>query len=570
MTPSGAETPAFDTTQTAVQPSLQPATQTPSHRRRTALVATLSVIGICVVAGVGYAYVQYAHLFSHAPYTDVTLLRGLLEHSAMIDSATYRAEGSVVMEPRDADARPYVPEVSADRQAYLEAFKRDGVRMKSVQTLLTLLAMHPPYMEQLSDPTLAQIVSDANASGRYKLDDASYQDPATGQSYDFRSVNNGHDYVLTITFETDDAISAIRESFQYNATTTAIVDKTVTFTNDSTRYYYLPSEPAKPFLVALSDEARMLPPELNASLAVSATTDLRNADADWEFAVDTMLDMGDMSYKIAFDARKLARDYYVRIRNMPGLYLMMLGIQKDTWVTISPNEYAQSTTSDHSVLSMLKDELPKVESDYKQEREQFTAFLQKLVTFAEEGHLIKLNTAPVREDVDGRSLYRYDIHINKDAIVPFVRKMIDEASTNEAVKNTGLFNDTALLTYLESDEFGQLFDYLDANTSLVIYVDPAGYLAGVTYGMRLVPPDTAVQLKDKQAHLTLSLTLNDINQPLHVEVPEDAVPLQQVIDENTQNLDYSRSTLAPAALNLTANSFYGLLGFAKLLGEQSR
>lgn len=524
--------------------------------RKRGVSPLLLVAGMVLVIAVGggavFAYLQLASRSGSAPYTEKNLLSGLLAKMTNVQTATYRLSGSIAMEPREQDAKPFIiTEKSVDVE-YVAAYKRDVERLKHVTDLSYLLSFESTYPAVLAD-VYTQVV-EGEGDYFYNQDDSLPVDPLTDMPYRYQVTSGGAHYELTITFETPDALTAIQKPFSFNATSTRVVEKTVTFTDESGSYFFLPSEPPKPFLVELGDQIRMMPPELTSSLSVQVTTDLRDtAKPNWEFAVDGAADMGDLNYKVAFDARKVEEDYYLRIRNLPGIFLSMLGLTKNTWMSVSPSEYKDA--GEYNFVSSFVQEIPKVEDEYKKGREEAMMFLRNMVMFAEEEHLVRLHGKPelVESEHASSPLYRYEVRINKEAILPFMTKVVAEANKTKSVSDSGLFNDTGLLAYLKSDEFNQVFDYVDHNTTLVLYVDAKGYLARVAYTMRLVPPDTAKQLLNRQAKVTLTLSLSDINEPLRIEVPAGAVPIGQVIKDAQKNLDYTSTSMVPTVLNNTAN-----------------
>jgi hypothetical protein len=279
---------------------------------------------------------------------------------------------------------------------------------------------------------------------------------------------------------------------------------------------------------------RQVPPEANASFTVSATADLKNQNADWKFNADATADFGDLTFKLNADALKKDSVYYFRINNIPSLLGASLASLKGEWIKIDP---AASSTwpKGYSDISSLAATLPDAEKQYKENRAQLTEFTAKVVAAADEEHLFTFMHAPSSERVDGRLLYRYDLQLSKSALLPFYKKMVELSNTYAKGQTGEMFNDPGMIDYLQSDEFSQVFDYFNQNVKITIWVDPQGYPAVTQYSLRVVPPDSAVTLKNKQVMLVLKGVVSNINQPVSIETPAGAKPIQDVIKEELKN-----------------------------------
>jgi hypothetical protein len=77
--------------------------------------------------------------------------------------------------------------------------------------------------------------------------------------------------------------------------------------------------------------------------------------------------------------------------------------------------------------------------------------------------------------------------------------------------------------------------------------------------MRIVPPDSARQLTEKQILLITKLSLTDINDPKEIKAPTDAVPLNEVVKDYDggiveNSLGDARQRAETAALKSNVNS----------------
>lgn len=527
------------------------------------LTVILAVVILFILGGVGaWAYYQLAQKMAVAPYMQENLLSGLYAKSKEIQTLTSTLTASVVVEPRDADAKPFILPESTQTEEWRAAYERDVERVHEMGDILRTLL----FTETETFPeTLADIESAINEfSFQSSLSDSIY-DPLSQTPYAYRTTNAGTDFELQVTFETDEAIKAFplqNEVYTYSSSsessTPLINEKTVTCTKNTSPYFYLPSEPPKPFIAQLHEQSRFLPAELSGSLSIKTTADMRaSTNADGEFSIDASADFGDMSYVLGGDFRKVGSDIYARIRHLPGLLMMFLGqIPKDTWIHLTSPEDAEDEFG-YGMFSV--EELMDAGRERGYNSPELRLFAETIMRMADEEGLVRFRTVPQAERVDGASLYRYDLTIHKPALVPFLKRAYIEVQNNDALIPDNTFDDATLITYLESDAFEEIFTYLEQNISLILYVDKAGYPIKTEVGIRLVPPDTATQLAGKQVRITLLSENANINQPISITAPENAVPMKKIMEDMEKNMEYGRTSAVPNPLNMVANVF-GSLG----------
>jgi hypothetical protein len=522
--------PTMFPTVAASQPTI---TERPANSVPRKLLTAAAVLIVLSVGGLVYAYAAKIGPFASAPYDEGDLITGILSATSKMTSASYAATVQLNASARDADAKPFTLQVS--NQAKLaEQYKNDAARTQDISTLLsTLRSMQGAYPASLS-----QLSSQSGAkSGVFLTRAPSIIDPVSGQQYQYMATADGTNFLLIATFETPAAISLISSSYGFAATTTIIRGQTVSFTKDSPSYFYLSPEPPKPLLVNLGEMVRFLSPEVRMSAGVSASADWSKVDvADWKFNIDATGDFGDLSYKVDADALKKGSAYYFRINNMPAFGSELSAI-KGQWVKVETATTTADSAGYGGELQYLAAKLPEIEKGYKDSRTKMTDSLRRLAAFADEVHLLSFKNPPHSEQIDGQALYRYDLQINKDAILPFYKKALEEANANPSFKDLGYFSDQGMVDYLQSKEFSQVFDYYNSNTTWTIWVDQNGYPAQATYTMRIVPPDTATQLSQKQFNSIFTLSYKNVNEPVDIATPDKAKPIQDVISDIEKNMN---------------------------------
>lgn len=510
---------------TTITPNLVP------NKGQRGLWVALTIFGLLIVMGgaVAYGYVMKLGPFSQPPYTADNLLSGLLKTASEINTSAYEFKSTVVVEPRDTDAVPWDTKLVPSPEL-IQQYRNDYRRFQDVQSILGVLKYQKPY------PLLLKTINDSNNSSyKYSYNySVNLTDPGTKQQYGYTLGTGAQNFLLIVNFETDAAISEIKKSYTYSATTTLISGKQITFTKDSNDYYYLPSSPPKPFLVQLGESMKMMPASASGDLSISASTDWSKQNADWKFNFGAKADLGDMTYNIDFDALRKNEVYYFRVTHFPDIFLMFvesLSNIKGAWIKIDAKASStQSSYMSYDPLSSLTSELPDAEKSYKENRQNFIDAIAKATKIADSEHLFTLLNPPKSEQVDGRNLYRYDLKVKKESIIAFYKRAIKEID----VKKYSAFSlDEGYITYLESPEFNELFDFYDKNTTLTLWVDGNGFPAIINYKIRVTPPDTVTQLKGKQVNFNLKLTVSDVNKPVNVEEPKDAKTIQEISGQSS-------------------------------------
>lgn len=512
------------------------------------LIPLLAVVGFVVLiifGGVAYAYFQHIGPFSVSQYVEDSFLSDVLAKASQINSASYIFSSSLSVNPRDQDAAAFL---APPPDAVLEGkYQNDARRMSDVSSLVGNIKYK--YGEQKSYDyktekyTTTRLAMYPVRLSSTDIKNVSYGtsgiDPVTQQPYPYAATEGGKNFALTTTFETSAAISTIRNAYEYAATTTIIDGRKVIFTKDSSSYLYLPSTPPKPFLVTLADSLRAISPDVSGSVAIGATTDFRkDGFPDWRFNATADGNFGDLSYKVDIEALKKDADYYVRINKMPSLPFFSISNFKGQWIKITSTTASSSAaeSGQYNMFSSLAAGISKAEADYKKSRADLADALRNLALLADKEKLIMFKTKPMRETVKGRDLYRYQLDIRKESIASFYKNMLTEP---EKYKKLGITQDQGLLDYLQGKEFDDIFAYVKNNTYLTLWTDAGGFPAILEYRLRVVPPDTATQLKDTQIDVVLTLTFSDINKSVHIDTPKDARPIETIIDEVNKNVSDS-------------------------------
>lgn len=515
----------------------------------------LVIVVLFVVLGgglVAFAYVQKIGPFEIATqYEEGNFFTKLFEKSSAIKSSVYTASASLEVENRDADAKPFTIQISNEAEI-AQQYQDDYIRSGDVSSILSSLRAYgyDAYTKSFKPyPTsLSSLLTDQKGQGYYQRR-MSVSDPVTKKSYDYKVTKGGKDFTLTVTFDTSSAINSIMK--YSTATSTTLVGRQVTFTKDSSSYLYLSSTPPKPYLIQMGGLLRQLSPDVNGSVAISAASELNDGvKTNWKFNLDAQGSLGDLTYKLNGDLLKKDSDYYFKINNIPSLF-GSYGSFKGQWIRVPSSDSKDSGTAP-TTASYMTQSLYKYESAYKENKDKFILGLKNLAMIADQLKTISFKESPKYEKVDGIKLTKYSISLRKESIIALLKQLQDihmkDKESGYITKYSQLLDDPGLIDYLNSPEFDQVYDYQDKNTAITFWVDDQGYPAILEYSMRIVPPDTAVQLKDKQIRLVFKLKLNDINKSVKIEAPEKSI----TIDEATKQLKSNYSD-ASASAKLKSN-----------------
>jgi len=502
------------------------------------LLVLIMAIFVLLGSGFVYAYIQKIGPFSLPKYSEDNFLSSLLEKTSQIKSSSYAVSGALEVVLRDANAEPFTLKEASNAAELKQKYYNDYERLKnssSIVSRLNILSNYNTYssMGLVVKPYPANIKKIFN-----NISSGSIVDPVTKKEYEYQATEGGKNFLLTVNFETDYAIKEITTGYlsPYKATSTIIVGRKVSFTKDSSSLY-MSSEPPKPFLVTLGDELKNLPSDINIKSAISASYETKTEGVGgWLFNIDAEGDFGgDLTYKVNIDALK-KDDYYFKINNFPSLFLFGdLSYVKGKWIKISSQEASSTNKTSYSPLSSFSDKIPNMEKSYKENSEKAFKFIKKVVTIADEEKLVAFKNKPQAEKVDGRQLIKYELTLRKEAILPFYAKLQDEINKDPDFSNFRSMIDQGLIDYLKSEEFEQVFTYLNNNNSFVFWTDDKGFPAIVQNTTRIVPPDTAAQLKGKQIDIVFKVIISDINKTLDIKVPSDAVPIEEIIKDLEKN-----------------------------------
>ncbi len=489
------------TTMPVVPQPLSP--YTPKKASWVVLVVILFVIFVGSYAGAAF-YFQLWPFQGAGPLSKQLAFANLFSKIQMINSATYEAQVGIQAEAREAGATAFEPVTFPEFEAETKMYQNDQNRVRDLQEIQAALAEY----HKLSLVYPAQLSSLASLT------------PAHTTDFTYTPKPEADNYILTVTFETDDAVKAVNYSTVKDAT--KVDGKTVAFSKGSGTYFYFYGEPQKPYWVtALEDGGdsylEYAPSDFTLNLTVGGTSQ-KNQDkaADANFHLGGAATFGDFNVAADVEVRKKADVYYGEITKFPSLFLDLSAI-KNTWVKVTPDDLINYGDLPY-VATFVGDKQKKNSRALEQ--------IQTIFKTMDEDKVLSVDFSLPDEMIGKDPEYVYAVTYDETKVVPWyehLSKVMKDTYGDDAMIKL----DETSLKYMKSDSFQKYLAYIKNNTTMHIVVDKkSGFPIKIEYRFRVVPSDKVTKLKDKQFSLNLGLTLSNINTPIVVEEPKNAISFE--------------------------------------------
>lgn len=513
-----------------------------------AVVVVVAVLGLLALTA--YAYVEKLGPFNRPPYTEASMLNGMLQASASVTSLTFTASSSLSVVPRESGEEPFVATTSASAAA---AYARDYSRVQNISNLLQYLQN---YVSRYTAP-LPTLSGSAAAKAR-GVTPRMAQDPSTAQPYAFISTENGRNFSLTAVFETPEAVAAIKASPFFSASTTAVHDLTVTFTKGSSAWIFLQQAPPQPFLVQLQDVVGKLPEDTNVSVALSGASDRSLAVPAAKMLLQIAGRVSGSSAALSLDVVAKDNRYYVRVNELPLELQAFMPIPTNLWIDVTDSISTSTAAAALSNTGVVSPQTLDSGLSYTKESPAYRTYLADVLQALRSSNLIAFRRAPYREQVDGESLYRYDLTIRKDAVVPFAQTVLALAKKDLSLSAADLERGNHMIAYLQSAEFATTFAYVLDHWDLSVWFDARGVPRAVDTKYTIVPSSLSPALADKEVVFESRLTNADINVHPVIEAPATSTSLQAVMAQleggSTPSREATGSASADAYLSTIQTS----------------
>jgi protein-disulfide isomerase len=459
----------------------------------------IGVIIFLVIAG-GYAGASfYFKLWPFQSKLNKQLaFEQLFDKIQQINSSSYQVKLDAKTNPREAGAVPFIEAPQAENQNNsLEADQNRLRDLKSIQSALELYKvdhnnLYPEKLDQLKD--------------YLQISTAAYQ---------YSSSADKTDYSLTITFETTDAVDALKKS--YNTNQPLIENQKVTFTKKTiNNYYYLDTPISQSSPSLLMGGLGIIPAD--ASLTINAGgTSQKNQDqaADASFNFGGTFSMGDMQFAAEAELIKKAETSYIKINKLPGMFFVSLEDLKNKWIKIMPEDLIS-----FDYLTFLGNFLNQKEENNNSVLKQ----LQVATQLLQDEAVLSVDYSLPDEIIDNQKAFAYNVSYDETKVAAWYTHLIDKLKLEFGDKAL-MKADEKTLQKIKDPAFEKFLAYQKNNSKLKLLIDKTtGYPIKFVYSMRFVPTDDWRTLKNKQLDLSLDLSLKNINQPIQVAAPADFIP----------------------------------------------
>ncbi|MDQ2933354.1 MAG: hypothetical protein M3Q80_03150, partial [bacterium] len=387
---------------------------------------------------------------------------------------------------------------SQDEQKVL-AYKRDLDRYRDVTTLFTKI--NDAYYKNKTYPVTLS------------------QEGLSMKNYQYIKKPKG--FTLTVQFETQEAIDVFEKYNSHSASTTIINGKTVSFTEKSLNAYLeLPTELPQPNIMNMASVQKLLnyiPADFNMS-AEFAGASVKTVDEkiDVKFGIKADAQFGDSNINVDAEIRKIAEQYFILVNKMPTFFFDFSKI-KGKWIVTSTEEAGMQGAN------YFGSNIPQDEKEIQKKKDQVAKSTRIYLELADKHQTLLTVGKPLHEKIDGISAYKYDLELNKETLPDFYTELTQELE-KELGKESPVKFDQATLDYLKSPQFDQMYEYMRKNTTLTLWANDAGVPIKTQYMVRVVPDN---KKSDHQVRMTLALALNNVNQEVSIDTPENPITIEE-------------------------------------------
>jgi hypothetical protein len=522
-------------------------------------LTSISVLLILLCIFVGLAYSFGIWPFSGASkYSKNDLFDAMLDNIQGVNSIFYSADISLLTQPSSSQTKPLdLLSMEFKNNGEKEKLERDAKRFSDLSSIISMLSNYLYKGGISSNYKIAAYPPTLLAAG------ITLKDPL-GQDYQYKPSADKKHYTLMINFETDKAIDTINDQAQnLNVKKPAISGKTVLFTENSLiHYYYLDNQIQQPVLVEMVQEvnnlATYLPGEFNGKFKFSGNTQTNEQNvADMSFQLGGDVKAGDLSISADAEFIKKDADYYFRINKFPNLFFDVSEI-KNKWVKVGPDDL------ERGIAGFAVDEI-------KPAAQQNGQVLDKIRTFfklAKEESIFIINGLPTEEKINNQKTYHYSVSVDQEKFKNFYKKIVLEFNSKFG-EDSPFKNEGAVLSYLDTPEFDNLFQYFKNNAKFDIWINKqTTYPVKISFGLAIIPDGTGgygADKKNQELSLLLNLETKNINQKTDIKAPKEFLAFTEAQEllfpgqkDSRLKSDLAQArSLAELYANLNSNSYYG-------------
>ncbi len=362
-------------------------------------------------------------------------------------------------------------------------------------------------------------------------------------SITYRVINGGSDFELIATFETDEAVSALKENnsllYSYKATsssdivTTRFEGKKIVYTKGSNPYLIISSEMKRPLLSQLGYYLKDLPQEF----FIAGTSTILSKLVDGQLpevkaGVTAEGNFSDLSYKFSLDTILKDKMFYYHINNFPALGLLGgLSTLKGKWVKV---DLATLTSSSSRYNPDMVGQLSVgVQEGLEKNKETAKKMMEALAKSADSSKLISFVNQPSHEKLGKENVTKYQFFIKRESLPVFLTALEQETSTDTELKKAFIDYKKEMDAMLTSPDFAEIYDYSKANIFMTVWTRKDGIPVQTQVRFRIIPSIESKNLKEKQIELIITMMLSKINDTITIEAPEGAKTYEEIVGTST-------------------------------------
>jgi hypothetical protein len=520
-----------------------------SHWKKVVLVLVL----LSLMSGGAYAmYVYKDTIKAHLPYfgddvvfTESNFTSSLMNMFKTIDGAEYTVNANIFIVDREKNTMSMDSKMGPSPEK-LASYKNDYNRVQLISSLTSMIR-RPTFVAGKSTDVYPKDLNELKKmfTDRYKGYSSSQtdllNDPAIAPSISYRVINNGDDFELSVTFETDEAITAINDSvsryssYSYSesqaSSTLNLKDKTLILSKGSSSYIYIPNEMKRPLLSQLGFYLKDLPQDFfisGTSSVLSKNTEGKTPEVKTELVAEG--NFSDLTYKLGFDTVLKDKAFYYHINNFPALGLFGgLATLKGKWVKVDMATSSATSTMDHYNGDTVGQMSLSVQEGLEKNKDTTKKLMEAFAKSADASSLITFTQQPIHEKLKNENVTKYQFFVKKEALTAFLDAFEKETTSDPDIKKYFSAYKKELNSVMASPDFNEIYDYSKENIFLTIWTRKDGMPIQAQMRLRIIPSIESKNLKEKQIELVITMMLSKINETILIETPKDAKTYTEIM-----------------------------------------
>ncbi len=265
---------------------------------------------------------------------------------------------------------------------------------------------------------------------------------------------------------------------------------------------------------------RMIPSDLTFNLNLTSDWQKKEEGVDASTHVEGTYNANSISATVDLDVKRVAGEVFVRPEKIPLpmpifdlTALSGLWIQADFSGSSDVYEYKSLKTDD-------------IEEDLEPSDVWSEVRAWEKAAYDNGGLLVG---EAVRESLDGENVWTYAVTFDGEKVREAYLAVADQRETLIGKQKYRLFDDKSIEQAKKEEQSELAVEILKRFTASVSVRRSDGQPANITFRLRLAPKTDNPNFQDKQVTVQISSTFSNVNQPVVIEVPEEALSFREAI-----------------------------------------